>query len=59
MRNILTNPATLGVLRHVLTTAGGFLVANGTLEASELEQAVGAIVVIAGIAWSILEKRVR
>lgn len=47
----------LGLVRHALTTAGGFLAAQGTIEASEVELAVGAIVTLIGVVWSVLTKR--
>lgn len=47
----------LGILRHFLTVAGGGLVANGTTTSSELEQGIGAILTLVGIAWSIWSKR--
>ena len=49
--------ALMGVLRHVLTTLGGGLVASGALSGDELNQAIGAISVLAGIAWSVFTKR--
>ena len=51
--------AILGVIRHLLTTGGGYLVANGTLTGAQSESAIGALVTIAGILWSVLEKRQR
>ena len=53
------NTAVLGVARHILTLAGGFLVAQGTLDASSAETLIGAGVAIVGVAWSIFEKRMR
>ena len=47
----------LGLVRHILTIGGGFLVAKGTIDAPGLETAVGALVTIIGVAWSILDKR--
>lgn len=47
----------LGLVRHALTTLGGFLAAQGTIEASEVELAVGAIVTLIGVVWSVLAKR--
>lgn len=46
-----------GVLRHVLTAAGGALVAKGVLGEGELEMVVGAIIAIAGVVWSALAKK--
>lgn len=47
----------LGILRHLLTVSGGALAANGTVSSSELEQGIGAILTLVGIAWSIWNKR--
>lgn len=49
--------AILGLVRHVLTFGGGFLVTNGTLSQSDLELAIGAIVTLVGIVWSVAAKR--
>jgi hypothetical protein len=45
--------------RHVLTTLGGWLVSHGYLQASGLEGFVGAGMVIAGVFWSVWDKRGR
>jgi hypothetical protein len=47
---------TLGIIRHILTFGGGFLVAKGYITAGDLPQIVGAGVTIAGAIWSILAK---
>ena len=49
--------AILGVIRHVLTAAGGALVANGALTGDEVNTAVGAISALVGVMWSVLSKR--
>ena len=49
--------AIMGVIRHILTTVGGGLVVSGALSGDELNQAIGAIVTLAGIAWSVISKR--
>jgi hypothetical protein len=54
---IMNSEAILGIIRHVLTTAGGALVANGTLDANQLNTGAGALVVLIGVAWSIFAKR--
>ena len=46
----------LGIVRHAMTAAGGYLAGNGTLEASQVETLTGATVAIAGVVWSILQK---
>jgi hypothetical protein len=52
----MTQDDILGILRHVLTTAGGALVTDGVLSSSQLQDGVGAVIVIAGIAWSLVNK---
>jgi len=47
----------LGIVRHVLTFGGGFLVTSGSASSSEIEQGIGAVVTIIGVVWSILAKR--
>jgi hypothetical protein len=44
----------MGVVRHVLTFGGGFLVARGFMDGETLGQVVTAVVTIVGFAWSIL-----
>jgi hypothetical protein len=46
-----------GIVRHSLTTVGGGLVTSGYLSSDDLSAGVGAVVVLLGIAWSILSKR--
>jgi len=46
----------LGILRHILTSAGGCLVADGVVSQSQLNEGVGAIVILIGIGWSIYNK---
>lgn len=48
--------AVLGILRHILTTAGGFLGGEGVLTGDDVNAAVGAIMTIIGIAWSAFDK---
>ena len=50
---------TLGLIRHVLTYAGGTLVTNGFLSASDMQLVVGAVITLMGIGWSVYEKRRR
>lgn len=53
----MTKEVALGFLRHVLTFAGGLLVTNGIIGAGEIEVAVGAVVTLIGLGWSIWQKR--
>lgn len=45
------------IARHVLTTIGGGLVASGAIDSGQLETGIGAIFVLAGIVWSVVQKR--
>ena len=45
------------IARHVLTTLGGMAVAKGWIDSSQLEPVAGALLVLGGVAWSILQKQ--
>jgi hypothetical protein len=47
------NPNLASLIRHLLTAAGGFLVAKGLASTEQLTELVGAVVSIVGIGWSI------
>ena len=49
----------LGLVRHLLTAAGGGLSANGLASQDEVQQIIGGLVALAGVIWSYLEKRSR
>ena len=42
----------MGFVRHVLTFAGGWAVAQGWLDEGSMMEIVGAVVTIVGAAWS-------
>ena len=44
------------LIRHGLTTLGGWLMSTGFVDAAGAEAFVGAGMILAGIAWSILRK---
>jgi hypothetical protein len=46
----------LGIVRHVLTFVGGFLVMQGLLDESLVVELSGAVVTLAGGIWSIVDK---
>lgn len=52
-------PMVFGLLRHVLTMAGGYLVAKGYVAEGDVETVVGATLALGGVAWSALDKRRR
>jgi len=45
------------VARHFLTIAGGYLVAQGYADETTVQQITGGGVALAGVAWSVLEKK--
>lgn len=49
-------PETSGVVRHLLTFAGGVLVTMGYLDQGMMNELTGAIITIMGVAWSIQAK---
>ena len=49
--------AALGILRHILTTVGGGLTSKGVLGEDELQIIVGGVVTLAGVIWSVVDKR--
>ena len=46
-----------GVVRHVLTTAGGVFVTKGYVGASDWETVAGGIAVLIGVIWSVWQKK--
>jgi hypothetical protein len=47
----------LGVIRHILTFGGGLLVSKGIgLEEQMMLEAVGSIITLIGIIWSVRQK---
>lgn len=52
----MSKEAILGIVRHALTFGGGFVIAKGWADAAVIEQAVAALVTLAGIGWSVWDK---
>lgn len=46
-----------GVVRHVLTFAGGWLVTKGYVDEQTMQSAVGAVVTLIGLGWSYFVKK--
>jgi hypothetical protein len=53
----MTQEQLLGVLRHILTVAGGALVTKGYIDEAGLLEGTGLIVSLVGFVWSYLAKR--
>lgn len=47
----------LGIVRHILTFAGGYVVAKGLADSTMIEEVVGAIITIVGAIWSVSSKK--
>lgn len=45
---------TLGLIRHILTVAGGFAVAKGIGSEGLFEEITGALLVVIGGSWSLI-----
>lgn len=56
---MIDNTTLAALARHALTTLGGGLLASWGLTGTMLDAAIGALVTLAGVAWSVYEKRSR
>lgn len=54
---MLNQAMILGLVRHGLTLAGGYLAAKGHLDPASVDVVVGAILTIVGAGWSIKSKQ--
>lgn len=48
----MTREQWLGIIRHILTFAGGWVVAQGWIDESTLVEVVGAVMTLVGLIWS-------
>jgi hypothetical protein len=46
-----------GIIRHLLTAAGGVFVAGGYLTSDQWATIAGALAIIVGVVWSVISKR--
>ena len=49
------NEKTKSTIRHVLTFAGGFVIAKGWITPEVSEEAIGGILSLIGVVWSIVK----
>jgi hypothetical protein len=56
MESDLLKPLLASAVRHMLTTFGGMLVAQGVMHSSDVNGFVGAGMVLAGVAWAWWQK---
>jgi hypothetical protein len=52
----MTKEQILGITRHIMTFAGGFLVVKGYLDEGLLNELIGGTLTLAGTIWSIVDK---
>jgi len=52
----MTLEKTLGIVRHILTFVGGYLVTSGVLTEVTLNTGIGAVATLIGVVWSIVDK---
>lgn len=53
----MNKDAILGIVRHVLTFAGGYVAAKGIVDQALVNEGIGAVMTIIGIAWSVAAKK--
>jgi hypothetical protein len=47
----------LGIVRHLLTTVGGILIANGLIDGGSVTEIVGSVITLIGVIWSVAAKK--
>lgn len=53
---IMKRDQIIGIIRHALTFAGGFVVAKGYASEEVMAEAIGGTMSLVGIVWSIVAK---
>jgi len=57
VNNMDVKEIVFGLVRHVLTAGGVYLVNAGQLEMAQVETLVGAALTVFGVAWSVWQKK--
>lgn len=52
--NFFSTNQYLGLIRHLLTAAGGALVAKGIISTQVLNEVIGALMTLIGLGWSLM-----
>lgn len=52
----LSKEQILGIVRHILTFAGGIVVMKGLTDETTVTEIVGGVITLTGAIWSIVEK---
>lgn len=58
MKN-LSKEQVLGIVRHVLTFAGGIVLTQGLVDQALLDTIIGSSITLIGAIWSIVSKRTK
>ena len=53
---IMRKEQILGIIRHTLTFVGGILITRGLIDETFVTEAVGGLMTVIGLFWSIIEK---
>lgn len=53
----MNKDAILGIVRHVLTFAGGYIAAKGIVDQAIVNEGIGATMTLIGIIWSVYSKK--
>jgi hypothetical protein len=53
----LTKEQVLGIVRHVLTFAGGIVIAKGVADENTVNEIIGGVITLVGTIWSIVSKK--
>ena len=56
MKN-LSKEQVLGIVRHVLTFAGGIVLTQGLVDQALIDTIIGSSITLVGAIWSIVSKR--
>jgi len=51
------NESIKSLIRHILSAAGGYLVAKGLVSADQLPEVIGAVITIVAAVWGYLSKK--
>jgi hypothetical protein len=54
---IMNKEQVLGLVRHILTFAGGIILTKGLIDESLYAELVGGITTLIGTVWSVLNKK--
>jgi hypothetical protein len=53
----MTKEQVIGIIRHVITFAGGILVVKGVIDDAMVQEVLGGVLGLVGTVWSIVDKK--